>query len=306
MMPTIKPSVAPGEVRAVLDSRFKDVVALHPLDGGGTAQAFAFAAQDKEYVIRFGHVRAAFERDLYAWERIAAPGIPIPCVLEIGDRGGLAFAISERVAGRHLWSLDPAEHRRLLPQALDVLDRIHALEVQDTSGYGRWARRERGEYPTWRAYIGAAREDVHDFPEGWPALVEGAFHDRDLWKQAYARMLELAEYCPEERWLLHGDYGYDNVFAADGQITGVIDWDRIGYGDYLYDVAWVSFWPVGCEIEHDLRARYARAAWAALYDQRIACYHYRIGLRALRYFAATGGQEGYTWARGRLLTLLGA
>ena len=43
-------------------------------------------------------------------------------------------------------------------------------------------------------------------------------------------------------YLLHGDYGFDNVLVDQGKISGVLDWANAKYGDFLYDVAWLDFW----------------------------------------------------------------
>ncbi len=45
--------------------------------------------------------------------------------------------------------------------------------------------------------------------------------------------------------LLHGDPGSHNVFVADGEVTGLIDWEDALAGDPLYELAfWASFHPV--------------------------------------------------------------
>jgi aminoglycoside phosphotransferase (APT) family kinase protein len=47
--------------------------------------------------------------------------------------------------------------------------------------------------------------------------------------------------CPEERRFLHGDDGFGNVLARDGEVTAVLDWLDAKDGDFVDDVAWLDF-----------------------------------------------------------------
>jgi aminoglycoside phosphotransferase len=40
--------------------------------------------------------------------------------------------------------------------------------------------------------------------------------------------------------LVHGDMGFNQVLVNDGKVTGVVDWDQVGYGDRIMDIA--SLW----------------------------------------------------------------
>lgn len=40
--------------------------------------------------------------------------------------------------------------------------------------------------------------------------------------------------------LVHGDMGFHQALVADGHISGVVDWDQVGYGDRTMDL--VSLW----------------------------------------------------------------
>lgn len=305
-MDTIKPLVEQHEVRALLEARFGSVADISPIAGGELSRAFSFAADGRDYVIRFNRSAAGFAWDRYAWQHFAAPGIPIPRIVAIDQVRDVYVAISERAAGGHLWSLPPHEHQRLLPAALDVLDRIHGIDVRDGQGFGNWTAPEAGRYESWRAYVAAIIEDeAEGFHQGWHALFRDSFLERDLFERVYARMMRLAERCPQDRAVLHGDYGYDNVLTDGDRITGVVDWGSIAYGDPLYDVAWVGFWPVGQETETMLRDRYAHGPRAhPHYEERVACCQCRIGLDGLRFFARAGKEESYCWVRDRLLSII--
>ena len=48
--------------------------------------------------------------------------------------------------------------------------------------------------------------------------------------------------CPEERYLIHADLLHYNLLIRDHQVSAVIDWGCAKYGDFLYDLAWFTFW----------------------------------------------------------------
>ena len=54
----------------------------------------------------------------------------------------------------------------------------------------------------------------------------------------------LAAGCPELRHVIHMDLLNRNVLVSeDGtRIEAVFDWGCSAYGDFLYDVAWFTFW----------------------------------------------------------------
>jgi len=305
-MSTIKPIIGRERLHALLRDHFGDAIAeVRPLDGGQISRAFSFVAGGRAYVARFNASAAGFARDRYASQLFASTGVPVPRVVTIGQVDDLHFAISEQAPGRTLKSLSAVEYQRLLPQALDVLDRIHAHDAHAGQGFGPWAEIGAGQYTSWRDYLLAIMDDeTEGFHQGWHALFRDSFLERDVYESVYARMHRLAGHCPEERSLLHGDYGFDNVLTDGARITGVIDWSNMGYGDFLYDVAWLAFWSASGDVDALLRDRYVGGRDPVPhYAERIACYQCRIGLDALRFFARVDQLEAYRWSRDRLLAI---
>lgn len=303
-MAPIKPSMALEDVQALLTRHVGLVGHLTALEGGETSQAFTFQAGGQDRVLRLSRFPQFFANDQYACQHFAALDIPIPYVQEIGAVGDLFFAISERVPGHDLRSLPGTDHRRLLPLALDMLDRIHAIDVRASSGYGMWATPGAGSCQQWQQFLlmTAQRETTRD----WSAQSDALSIDRPLVARGGTQVQRLVAYCPEERWLIHGDYGYGNVLTDGERITGVIDWAMAGYGDYLYDVAWLGFWSLGGGFPNALERRYAHHPSAAHYAQRIACYQCVIGLMMLGFFAQADREEPYRLVQGRLNSILQA
>ncbi len=303
-----------ARLRALLREQFADEVeGVRPLARGTFSRGFAFAAGGREYVVRLSaapHAAEAFAKDDYAWRHFASPALPIPRVVAIGRTADGHFAIGERVAGRTLDALPPAERRALLPAALDTLDAIARTDVRASRGYGPWDGAGRGRFATWRDFL-AARGQIEDagFGRDVPALGRHPAAEREVHEAGYRRMLQLAAHCPEEHALLHRDYNFANILTDGRRITGVIDWAQACYGDPLYDVAWLGWWTAGGPpsqrgARYDAALVHARYGAAPRYAERIACYECRLALDDLRFYAATGGRTQYEWTRNWLLALI--
>ena len=203
-------------------------------------------------------------------------------------------------------ALPPAEVAALVPAMLDTLDAVHAADVSATTGYGVIGDDGHGLSPSWRSHLEFVREPGPDwdFYGGWQALFETSFLDRAAFDRLFGRMTDLLPFCPEDRFLVHGGFGFNNVLVRDGEITAVLDWIDAAYGDFLYDVAWLDFWGVGMDFADVFRRHYADPGVAVPgYDERLRCYQAFIGLDASRFYAKAGDERSYRWARDRVRDL---
>jgi hygromycin-B 4-O-kinase len=304
-----RPEGDAARVRALLRAQLGvEVADLQPLAGGEFSRAFAFTADDRAYVVRvsaFPLAAEAFAKDAYAGRHFAAPALPIPRVVAVGQSADDRFAISERVPGRRLAELSADARRALLPATLDTFDAIARTDVGTSRGYGGWDAAGRGRSASWHDFLaGVIENHTEGFYRDWHALFGASFLEREVYEVVYRRMLELAAYCPADRALLHCDYHFDNVLTDGQRIPGVIDWGNACYGDWLYDVAWVG-WVFLKDGDLDAAALLRERHGAApSFAERIACYECRVGLDDLRFFARTGRREQYEWTRDRLLALV--
>ena len=309
-MSSVQPQLEQTAVHGLLSEHFAaPVERLEAVSGGQIAQTFSFAAGGQEYIVRFNtsHMGANFAKEAYIYERFASPLIPIAPIVHVGRFQDLLYAISHKLPGRTLTTLSLDESVALLPALMQTLDAIHACDVSETAGWGTFGDDGVGLFSGWRASLAIINQEEADwdFYGKWHALFDTTFLERDLFERVYDRMADLLRYCPEERSLIHGNFGFGNALAEDGHISGVLDWIDAKYGDFVYDVAWLDFWAP----ELDFRARFA-AHYAGLgphiphYDERMLCYAAYIGLDALRFFAKTANSGAYQWARERMLSRL--
>ena len=266
----------------MLQRYWKNVSGFHQLTEGLASQAFGFEAGASEYVVRVNESISTFQKDAFVGQRFAGLLLPVPEVL-IVDRfdAGPAYCISRRAPGVRLYDLDAAGMARIVDPVIQVMDAIAAADLTGTIGFGRFDANGVALDKTWKEFL-LAIGDVRRFD--WQRA--GGDADLSVVREACRRVQNLAECCPEERCLIHGDFGSYNVLAKDDSITAVLDWDLALFGDPLYEVANLFFWR-----ESHLRVliEHAEARWSGLsqWRERMLCYQLRIGLQEI-YESMTG------------------
>lgn len=290
-------TVEVADARDFLKSRFgRGVTEVAELGRGAWSRAFSCRVDARELVIRFGQHRVDYEIDQRAMA-YATPDLPVPAVIEIGSALGGAYAISERRHGEFLESLDAESWHRLLPAFWRALDAMRAqperwpewLLEQPESAHGPGGR--------WGAQLVAALEDRPDERvSGWQATLAG-FRDLDeLFARARSQFIELLALCPTSAHLIHSDLLNRNVLVATdtARLTAVFDWSCQRRGDFLYDIAWLTFWApwhpglAAVDIRERARQHYdASCLPVAQFDERLRCYELHIGLEHLAYNAFT-------------------
>jgi hygromycin-B 4-O-kinase len=300
---THKTKIEQGIVQSYLDNLYNNAVSnLMFIAGGEGSQAFSFEVNREKFIIRVNkHSDNGFKKDQYAFLHFASYGIPIPEVLKIDKlEDGHYFAISKKVEGDLFKNLPDEEFDETLPQLFKNIEVIHEILVSDKAGYGKWNSSGVAEKTSWKEVL----LDVDVFAK---EMFGNTSLEKDIWDKVYARFVELLPYCPEDKYLVHADCNFDNILSKDGKITGIIDWESSLYGDFLYDIAWLSFWTkdfdyekayldfcktTGKEIEH--------------FKERVLCYKLFIGLGSLSFYVYSKQDDKYERSKRKLLEFIGA
>lgn len=310
-MPDLRPAVAPEQVLALLNQHFSTPITdLKRLEGGQISRTFAFRAGELEYVVRFNKdnmLTSNLPKEAYVARKLAHLPIPIPPILHVGRLGELYFAISRKVSGQMLETLSPQEVRELVPQMLEILGALHQVDTSDTRGYGVFDYQGQGMASSWHGFLALVgkEEDDRDYFGKWYHLFEDTFLERDLYKDLYQRMHDLLKFCPEDRYLLHSGISLRNMLARDGKISAVLDWVDARYGDFVYDIAVLDFWSPWLGVRDAFQAYHRqRQREIPFYAERLLCYECHHALGGLRFFAASGNEEGYRMTRTIILQKL--
>jgi hygromycin-B 4-O-kinase len=291
-----KPTVSRSSLIAVVTRQLGEISELVQIAEGEESRAFSFRASGENYVVRINQTADGFHKDAYAHRRFATAALPIPEIVNIGEFDGEhAYCISRRAAGVTLQELAHAELMGIAGPVASVLDAVAASNVEGTCGYGPFDAQGNGTYGTWRDFLTAiASPGQYD----WDAAVHQV--DLDRVHPLLNEVLTLAERCPQDRHLVHGDFGSNNVLTDGRHVTGVIDWSEAMIGDPLYDVANIFFWRSWLEcMEQQARFFEAHSSDRLRDSARLRCYQLRIGLEEVFESALCGTAENVAWAINR-------
>jgi hygromycin-B 4-O-kinase len=184
--------------------------------------------------------------------------------------------------------------------------------VDGAGGFGLWRGADGcARYTSWREALRAiATQPPSTRLFGWrEALARSAIAQR-AFDRGYAAMAPLVDACPNDRSLLHSDLLYFNVLVQDDAVSAIFDWGSSMYGDFLWDLAWLTFWQPWYSAWRSVDVRQAaRQHYAAIglpvpdFDERMRCYELAIGLDGLAYQAFAGKPNELEWTAARVQRL---
>jgi len=281
--------------RDFLRARFGPSARIAVMRPGEWSVVYSVLTADADLVARFGAYDEDFEKDAYAG-RYSSPRLPIPPIIEWGPALGGFYAIAPRMHGEHIDGLDEARMRSVLPSLFAAHDAMREAELPAQSGYGGWRANGRTSHVSWREWLlGFFNEPATRGAPGWRELLQNSPTEAAAFEEGYARLVQMVEYCPEERALFHDDLINRNVLVESDRISAVLDWGSSKYGDFLYDIAnlifyrpWFPAWQ-NIDFAAEARAHYdAIGLNVPRFDERIRCYSLRIALDGIAYSAFRG------------------
>lgn len=295
-----KPTFRREVIRKKIDALYPGVSAFSAITGGEASQAYRFTSEDRDFVFRLNSRLEGFEKDKFVFERFAKPNLPIPEVFQIGRLEDHFYCVSEGLPGQTLEEVDSKHVSRLLAPTRDLWHTIAESDLAGISGYGLFDSRGTTTFSTWRGFL---VEILDTSKHLWDSVrlytnVEGL---KDWGDTLYL----LTASCPEERALVHGDFGSNNVLADRDRITGVVDWSEGLIGDPLYDVANIFFWRTWLPcMEQQARFFESHPLNLPNWKERVLCYQLRIGLSEVFANSLERRDKAVVWALRRCQQIL--
>ncbi|NQW16494.1 MAG: aminoglycoside phosphotransferase family protein [Chloroflexi bacterium] len=306
----IKPTVDIDWLTELLRDQFGQSPAnLAAIESGLIASVFSFEIDGKGFVIRIATAQHAesLKKDQFIAGMLSPTAIPVPIVLHTGTMDDLHFAIAPKLPGVQLDQLPRQEYLNLVPAMIENLDDIRLVDVNSTQKYGYFDGEGVGPSESWPEYLLGIKDEQ---PEGtyygkWHHLFNETFMDREFFDHVHNRMAALMEFCPSDRYLVHSDYGWDNVLAQDGKITAVLDWANALLGDFLYDVAWMDIYSPELDLRTQFKEHFRlHGVQVDNYEQRILAYQLHISLESQMFCSMMDGLDNYKWICDRTNYLL--
>lgn len=235
-------SIAPTVVAAL----GADVVTAEVVPGSVANQDFLVELTDGRRVFVKVAPRPELVAEVWALERAAAAGVPVPRGLSFdGDPG----TPQPSLLILELLPTDgklPANALRTAGRALKV---VHGIELSgyggiDVAGDPYAPDRIGGRYPSWRDYVASILADIDELVD--LDLLSRARADR---VRRWAETSEASPLLGDEGALLHSDLKPQHILSVDGRLTGIIDWGDASVGDPAWDLARASMMD-----PHDFRA----------------------------------------------------
>lgn len=232
-----KPQLETVVLRRLLnDVHGQEPQSLEPIAGGFWSSAYVYRIGAERFVLRVGYSDEGYRIDQQA-AALAIDGLPIPAVIEIGTIDGLHFAVSAHLGGKFVETRPVEEANAVgmsLAQLLTTMRRVRPDPIVD------WYA-PTTSVPSWAAWL---RRSLDPTGSEWREAL-ARHEDADAVFQAcLERIDETLPQCPERRDWVHGDLLHQNVLVGEGGqgVTGVFSWKCSARGDFLYDVAWCTFW----------------------------------------------------------------
>lgn len=231
-------------------------VVVRQVDEGMIKSTYEVRYEALDYILQLSEPDAgresAMEMGLNCYRVLQGTGIPVPCVVteSVRELDGRKYVLLEKLSGES-GKLDISPERA--KNAARYLAKIHNVRRFETAGWlqfddeGLSVKEFReGSLSQWR------HQQVQDNAR---FLQEGGLEKigRTVERVIDREKLESLE--KSQAVLCHDDYSPDNVLFQNGEVTGIIDFDRAYAGDRHRDVvkAANAFWMHDPSTDWDVR-----------------------------------------------------
>ena len=298
----MKPELSNQQLLQFLTEKYGSEPQWAPIAEGMESRVLTFIWGDQQYILKVNPNPSGFQKDRWCFQQFHSEELPIPEILEIGSFSfHYAYCLSRRLPGITLEDSAIPTLQQLTPYVSQVWKVIHQSLLPSSEGFGPFNERGHATFSSWQSFL---QSTIRGKDQQWDHLFASNLLDATALQPVMHSYLRLTEHCPEERKLVHGDFGSNNVLTDGKKITGVLDWDCALYGDPLFDVAGSFFWSpwLDCmRIQSEFFQQTLRNE--ASFAVRLQCYQLRCGLEEIHENALAGNQKLLNWLLNRTMQI---
>ncbi len=297
-MNEIKPVVDELVVARVLEGCIgQPPLEINRMPTGQISATFQCVVRDATLVVQFSepNMAAGLTKERFFHDRFRSVGVPTREVICDGTYESLKYTIAKKAHGQGLTTLVPEKFKAALPSVFDTLLAISSVDMKGTEGYGWFDELGRGPYETWQAHLSQIQdEEPGMFYGNWHEMFNSTFLERDRFETYFSEMMRLLNAVSVPRLLVHGGFGYDNVLVENGTVTAVLVWQDARFGDPLFDLAYIDFWPSGYNLINmfEIHCDSLGIRHKDFQERVLGCKYY-IALDSMRFFAKIDNRDAY-------------
>jgi len=298
----MKPELSNPQLLQFLTEKYGSEPQWTPIAEGMESRVLTFVWEDQEYILRVNPNQSGFQKDRWCFQQFHSEELPIPEILEIGSFSPhYAYSISHRLSGITLEDSAIPTLQQLSPHVSQVWRVISQAPLPSSEGFGPFNERGHATFSSWQSFL---QSTISGKDQQWDHLFTSNLLDATALQPVMQSYLQLTEHCPEERKLVHGDFGSNNVLTDGQKITGVLDWDCALYGDPLFDVAGSFFWSPWLDCMR-IQSEFFQQTLQneANFAGRLHCYQLRCGLEEIHENALAGNQKLLNWLLNRTMQI---
>jgi hygromycin-B 4-O-kinase len=304
---SVKPKINTDEVNVLLEELFEyPIRKIEEAPTGKIKKVYFFEYKNKAYVIRFSKDNKEFNFEKYLQETLEGSNFPLAKLLYTGSFNNYYYAVSEKVEGAAINTLNERQLKDAMPNIKEALTKLHSIDITASEGYGWLDNNRNGLFNTFTEFLeGFFSKDQEGFWEGWYVLFESNFLDYELFNFLYKKMMEFAPYCEKRRYLAHTDFHYNNLIINNSKIAAIIDWGGVSYLDYIFDVTRLIMEFHDYNLLSDFQAFYNKHNIdTSNFNERFLCAALCHSLDGMRFWAKLGSQEAYKAILENILMIL--
>lgn len=303
----MKPKVSSDEVIKFLEGLFEEQIEkIEEAPTGKIKKVYFFQYKGKWYVIRFSYNDMEFKIEKYIQQALQVEKFPLPKFLHVGIYNNFYYAISEKIEGNSINKLKEKELKAAMPSVMESLIKLHSIDTTSHEGYGWLDYKMKGSFNTFIEFLqNFFSKNQEGFWQGWYELFSESFLDYNVFNSLYERMMELAKFCEGRRYLIHSDFHYNNVIINNSQIAGIIDWGKVSYCDYIFDIATIILEFSSCDLLEEFEIVYKKHNFdTSNFTERFLCAAICNSLDGMRFWAKFGRQDAYKSILDNILMIL--